>query len=338
MILREVHVAAPWALLGLVPVIATLIYLAIRHRRHLEPTLRFSSASLLSELPRTWPERLRFLPEILRVWALVAIVLALARPQLAAAPEDDEAEGIDVVFVLDTSCSMRAADFQPNDRMFVAKKSIAELLEKRRSDRVALVVFGSESSTWVPLTLDYALVTRMLDEVEVGMAGDGTAIGSAIGTGLNRVRKSEAKSKVIILLTDGDNNAGTISPKKAAEFAKELGVQIYTILIGRGGPVPFPAGKDLFGRMVYKNQTIPTNPELLQDLAETTGGLAYTASDKEELDERLSAVLDRLDRSILEAKNRVVSYEELFPYALILAALALALELLLRLTRLRRFP
>lgn len=336
--LRDLHVDAPWALTALVPVALALGYVLWRHKKHLEPTLRFSSAALLDELPRTWRQRLRFLPELLRLLALAAVVFGLARPQLAAAPVDDETEGIDIVLVLDTSCSMRAADFQPNDRMFVAKKSIDELIRKRKSDRIALVVFGSEASTWVPLTLDYSLVARMLEQVEVGMAGDGTAIGSAIGTGLNRLRKSEAKSKVIILLTDGDNNAGTISPKKAAEFAKELGVQIYTILIGRGGPVPFPAGKDLFGRIVYKNQTIPTNPELLEEIASATGGLAYTASDKEELDERLSAVLDRLDRSLLEGKNRVVSYQELFPYAVALAALALALELLLRSTWLRRFP
>lgn len=334
----QLHLATPWALLAWVPVLLAGLYVWWRQRKHLDPTLRFSSASLVAELPRTWASRLFFLPEVLRILALALVVLALARPQLASAPLDEEADGIDIVLALDTSCSMRAADFQPNDRMFVAKKSIQELIEKRSTDRIALVVFGTEASTWVPLTLDYSLIKRMLDEVEVGMVGDGTAIGSAIATGLNRLRKSEAKSKVIILLTDGDNNAGTISPKKAGEFAKELGVQIYTILIGRGGPVPFPAGKDLFGRLVYKNQTIPTNPKLLEDLAAQTGGLASTASDKDELDARLNAVLDRLDKTQLEAPNRVVSYQELFPYAVLFAALALALELLLRSTRLRRFP
>lgn len=332
------HLASPWALSAWALVALAGAYAWWRRRRHLDPTLRFSSTALVSELPRTWVTRLHLLPEVLRVLALALVVLALARPQLAAAPEDEEADGIDIVLALDTSCSMRAADFQPNDRMFVAKKSIQELIARRRNDRVALVIFGTEASTWVPLTLDYALVTRMLEEVEVGLVGDGTAIGAAIATGLNRLRKSEAKSKVIILLTDGDNNAGTISPKKAGEFAKELGVQIYTILIGRGGPVPFPAGKDLFGRVVYKNQTIPTNPKLLEDLAATTGGIASTASDKEELDARLGEVLDRLDKTQLEAPNRVVSYQELFPHVVFLAALALALELLLRSTRFRRFP
>jgi Ca-activated chloride channel family protein len=200
------------------------------------------------------------------------------------------------------------------------------------------VVFAGEAASWVPLTLDYSLLVDLLDEVHVGMLPDGTAIGTAIATALNRLRDSDAQSRVVVLLTDGDNNKGSITPKRAAEFAKTLDIQVYTILIGRGGEVPFPAGQDLFGRDVFRNQVIPTNPALLEDIAQKTGGKAYVAKDGEELDERLSEVLDTLEKTQLENTTFTTPREELFSWFVALAIALLALELLLSATRLRRFP
>ncbi|MBI4814698.1 MAG: VWA domain-containing protein [Deltaproteobacteria bacterium] len=275
---------------------------------------------------------------MLRVLALSFVCLALARPQLVGPPRGDKATGIDIMLALDASGSMRAADFQPKDRMFVAKKSITEFVLSRKSDRLGLVVFAGEAATWTPLTLDYSMLAKMVEEIETGVLGDGTAIGTAIGTALNRLRSSDAQSKVIVLLTDGDNNAGEISPTKAAEFAKELGVKVYTVLIGRGGPVPFPAGKDLFGRVVMRNQVIPINPELLEKIATMTGGAAFSASDKNELDRSLAEILDSLEKSKLEGALGVETYAELFPWSVAAALALLFLELLLRSTRLSRFP
>ncbi|MCK6552775.1 VWA domain-containing protein, partial [Myxococcota bacterium] len=319
-------------------VLGVALNLVWRRRAQREPGLVFSSTRLVDGLPRTFWARAWWLPDALRVLALVCFVVALARPQKVGEAEAEDAEGIDIVLTLDTSCSMRAADFQPNDRMFVAKKSISEFIKQRTNDRIGLVVFAGEAASWVPLTLDYTLLAQLLDEVDTNMLPDGTAIGSAIGTALNRLRESDAASRVIVLLTDGDNNRGSISPKQAAALAKELGVKIYTILIGRGGAVPVPAGKDLFGRVVYEERVIPTNPALLEELASTTGGAAYKATDKAELDRQLGNVLDSLDKTRLEAQAFSAPKDELFPWLVGLGLVLLALELALGSTRLWRYP
>lgn len=327
-----------WALLALVPIAGVLAYVIWLRQAHREPGLHFSSEKLVGGLPRTIWASLAWLPDALRALALLSFAIALARPQVLGAAENEDSEGIDIVLALDTSGSMKAADFQPNDRMFVAKKSIADLIKQRTNDRIGLVVFSGEAATWVPLTLDYSLLTQLLEEVDTGMLPDGTAIGSAIATAVNRLRDSEAKSRVVVLLTDGDSNAGNIAPKKAAEMAKELGIKVYTILIGRGGPVPFPGGKDLFGRVVYREQVIPTNPQLLKEIASMTNAEAYAATDKDELDRGLSSVLDALDRSKLEAVGPAAPKEELFPYFVFAGLLFLAIEIILGTTRLWRYP
>lgn len=326
---------APWWLLALAPVGWVAVLLFQRQRR---PAMIFSSVSLFEGVPITFWQRIQWLPDALRISMLTLVVLALARPQAVGEAQVGDAEGIDIIVALDTSGSMRAVDFQPNDRMFVAKKSVEQFVRSRTVDRIGLVVFAGEAATWVPLTLDYSLVAEMLNEVEVGMLPDGTAIGTALGTALNRLRQSDATSRVVVLLTDGDNNAGNVSPKKAADFAQTLGVRVYTVLIGQGGPVPFPAGKDMFGRAVYRTQVMPINPALLRELAQTTGGEAFEAKDGQELDARLTEILDHLDRSRLEATTYAAPKTELFPYCLGLALGLLGIELLLSSTRLRRFP
>lgn len=330
--------ASPWFLLGLLPVLGAVAWQVLGRLKQKDPALLFSSTALVAELPRTFWARFFWLPDAARFLALAAFAIALARPQILGAPVGGDTEGIDIVVALDISGSMQAADFQPKDRMHVAKGSVTQLVKSRTSDRIGLVVFAGEAASWVPLTLDYSLVAQMLEEVEIGMLPDGTAIGSAVATSLNRLRDSDATSKVVLLLTDGDNNSGSISPRKAAELAKELGVKIYTVLIGRSGAVPFPAGKDIFGRPVFREQVVPTNPELLEDMARTTGGAAFVARDGLELDARLSEILDRLDRSRLETSVSTVPKTELFPWFVSFGLALLSLELLGRTTRFRRFP
>lgn len=331
---------SPRFLWALVLVAGVAVYLVWRRRTRRDPALKFSSARLWQALPPSTWAKLAWLPDALRIAALALLVVALARPQQVGQALPDETEGIDIVVALDTSGSMLAADFQPRNRMAVAKRSIADFINERSVDRIGLVVFAGQAATWVPLTLDYSLLANLLDDVDVGMLPDGTAIGSALGTALNRLRESEAASRVIVLVTDGANTAGAgaITPKQAAQFAKELGVKVFTILIGRGGEVPFPAGQDMFGRPVFRNQVMRTDPVLLKSIADTTGGAAYVAKDSQELDEKLTEVLDTLERTRLENTISTVPKDELFPF-FVLAGLALmALEALLSTTRLRRFP
>lgn len=337
--LGDLRLEAPWALALLAPLVALLAWQAWRERLATRGVvMRFPDGESFVALPRTWAVRLNALPDVLRLAAVVALAIGLARPQLVGAPTAAEERGIDIVLALDTSTSMAAADFQPKDRMFVAKRSVDTFVRSRKSDRIGLVVFAGEAATWAPLTLDYELVSTLLDEVELGMLPDGTAIGTAIGTALNRLKKSDAESKVVVLLTDGDNNAGEISPRAAAELARDMGVKIYTILIGTDGPVPVPRGNDLFGRPVFVRQVMPINPKLLEELASMTGGEAFRATDKAELDARLVAVLDRLDRSKLQAPRELRPYLELFPWCVGVGLALLALELVLSSTRLWRFP
>ena len=329
---------SPQFLFALLPVAATAGYLIWRRRNRRDPALKFPARELLFHLPTSVWARLAWLPDALRIASLTLMVLALARPQYVGAASPEDTEGIDIVMALDTSCSMRAADFQPRNRMAVAKRSISDFVKQRTVDRIGLVVFAGEASTWVPLTLDYSLLASLLDDVDVGMLPEGTAIGSALGTALNRLRESDAVSRVVVLVTDGDNNAGNITPKQAAQFAKELNVKVFTILIGRGGAVPFPAGQDMFGRPMFRNQVVPTDPELLKSIAETTNGMAYEAKDGSELDARLGEVLDTLETTRLENIISSAPKDELFPYFVLAALALLALEAILSATRLRRYP
>lgn len=328
---------SPIFLLGLLFVVVGALYLRWRKKRQKNAALSFSSTAWAKELPPSLWAKLSWLPDALLLLSLCLWVVGLARPQLVGQAEADDSRGIDIVVAVDTSGSMRAVDFEPRDRMFVAKRSIAEFIKTRSSDRIGLVPFAGEAASWVPLTLDYSLLLKMLDEVQVDMLPDGTAIGSALGTALNRLRQSDASSRVIVLLTDGDNNSGEISPLQAADFAKKLGVKIYTILIGKGGMVPFPAGKDLFGRQVLQQRQLPVNPELLEQIAEETGGHAYVAKDGKELDARLAEVLNQLDTSRLEAPVYSAPRRELFSYFVLAGAIFLAISAGLSATKMRSF-
>jgi Ca-activated chloride channel homolog len=323
-----------WGLL-LVPV---LLFQAWRERRQ-RAALRFSGAHVFARQGRGLRAYLLPVLPAVRALAVVAAVIALARPQSRdARVRDLSVEGIDIVVALDLSTSMEAGDFRPQNRLHVAKEVLSEFITNRVNDRIGLVVFAGAAYTQAPLTLDYGVLREVLKQIRTRVLEDGTAIGDALATSLNRLRDSDAKSRVVVLITDGDNNAGKISPLDAASMAESLKIPVYTILVGKGGKVPFPQGQDLFGNVVWRDTEIPINPELLQDIASRTGGEYYRATDPEGLKQGLQKVLDSLERSKLIEGGASATYREDFhPYLLAAFGLA-ALELLLRATFLRVFP
>jgi Ca-activated chloride channel family protein len=325
---------ALWLLLA-VPLVA---WWMVRQRTR-KAVLRFSAAHAFAGKPRgIRPYLLPLLP-LLRLLAIALAVIALARPQLQdERVRDLSVEGIDIVIALDLSSSMEAGDFKPLNRLYVAKQVLSDFISGRTNDRIGLVVFAGAAYTQAPLTLDYGVLKEVVKQLKTRVLEDGTAIGDALAVSLNRLRNSTAKSRVVVLITDGDNNAGQISPMDAAEMAHALKVPVYTILVGKGGRVPFPAGQDLFGNVVWRDMEIAVNPELLQHIAKLTGGEYYRATDKEELERGLQSVLDKLDKSKLEEGGAASNFrEEYFGFLAMAFALA-ALELLLRSTVLRVLP
>ena len=323
-----------WGLL-LVPV---LLAWAWRERRS-RAALRFSAAHVLARQGRGVRTYLLPLLPVLRALAVAAAVVALARPQSRdARVRDSSVEGIDIVVALDLSTSMEAGDFRPQNRLHVAKEVLSEFITNRVNDRIGLVVFAGAAYTQAPLTLDYGVLKMIVSQLRTRILEDGTAIGDALATSLNRLRDSDAKSRVVVLITDGDNNAGKISPVDAANMARSLKIPVYTILVGKGGKVPFPQGTDLFGNTVWRETEIPINPELLQDIASITGGEYYRATDPEGLKQGLQKVLDSLERSKLMEGGASANYREDYHSYLLLAFGLAALELLLRASILRVFP
>lgn len=327
----------PEALWGLL-LVPLLLVQAWRERRA-RATLRFSAAHVFARNGKGLRTYMLPLLPLLRAVAVAAAVLAIARPQARdSRVRDLSVEGIDIVVALDLSTSMEAGDFRPQNRLHVAKEVLSEFIANRVNDRIGLVVFAGAAYTQAPLTLDYGVLKEVIKQLRTRVLEDGTAIGDALATSLNRLRDSEAKSRVVVLITDGDNNAGKISPMDAANMAQALKVPIYTILVGKGGKVPFPQGTDLFGNTVWRETEIPINPELMQDIADRTGGEYYRATDPEGLRAGLQKVLDSLERSKLMEGGASATYREEF-HPFLLAAFGLAaLELLLRASFLRVFP
>jgi Ca-activated chloride channel family protein len=271
--------------------------------------------------------------------AVALAVVALARPQsVGARVRDLSVEGIDIMIALDLSTSMEAGDFRPQSRIYVAKETLNEVIGSRVNDRIGLVVFAGAAYTQAPLTLDYGVLREVVKQLRTRVLEDGTAIGDALAVSLNRLRDSDAKSKVVVLITDGDNNAGRISPLDAAAMAKALHIPVFTILVGKGGKVPFPDGTDLFGNPSYRELEIAINPALLQQISKMTGGEYYRATDRESLRAGLNGILDKLDKSKLLEGGASANYREEFPPFLLAAFVLAGLELLLRSTLLRVFP
>lgn len=308
-------------------------------QRRRRAVLRFPAAHVFARGRRGVRAYLGWVPPVMRALAIACAVVALARPQSRdARVRDLSVEGIDIVIALDLSTSMEAGDFRPNNRLFVAKETLNDFISSRVNDRIGLVVFAGEAYTQAPLTLDYGVLKEVVRQLRTRVLEDGTAIGDALAVSLNRLRDSDAKSKVVVLITDGDNNAGKISPMDAAGMAKALKVPVYTILVGKGGKVPFPAGQDLFGNTAWREVEIPINPDLLKQISALTGGEYYRATDRESLRQGLQKVLDSLERSKLMEGGAVANYREEFHSYLLLAFALFGLELLLSATFLRVFP
>jgi Ca-activated chloride channel family protein len=311
---------AGWALFGL--------------ERRRAGTFTFSRGVDLARARRGLFDRLIALPRALRLSAVALCALALARPQTTSPDREVEVEGIDIVLALDMSNSMEEADVAPN-RIEAAKQVIDDFIKRRHNDRIGLVVFGREAFTHCPLTLDYAALRSMLEQLHIGSVdGRGTAIGNALGVALNRLRRSDAQSRVVILLTDGDNNSGNISPLQAARFAQTLGVKVFTVLVGQNEDAPRvdPTG----GMMRLARRRYPVNPKLLEQIATMTGGTPYLATDRPALEQRFHQILEELDKSKLKDTGTV--YAEVFPRFLWPALILALAEAALSLTRFRKFP
>lgn len=333
---------APWALwLALLGPLSLLWRWRRRRRGSARASLLFPGASAFKASGPARGSRVKLLP--LLPWAraivLILAAVALARPQTRDARAQKLAvEGIDIVLALDLSTSMEAGDFRPNNRLYVAKEVLTEFLDSRVNDRVGLVVFAGGAYTQAPLTLDYGVLKDVVQRLKTRVLEDGTAIGDALAVSLNRLRDSEAKSRVVVLITDGDNNAGRISPLDAAEMGKKLHIPVFSILVGKGGQVPFPAGTDLFGNTVWREMEIPTNPALLKQISQSTGGEYYRATDRKELKAGLDRVLGAMERSkIMEGGAAARMTEQYFPFLVVAVALGLV-ELLSRATWLRVRP
>ncbi len=308
-------------------------------RRRQGPNFIFSSEELVKDLRPTL--RIRFVKSlsIFRSIAIALFILALARPQSVLEGTKTVSEGVDIVLALDTSTSMLAEDFKVGsarvNRFDVVKEVVKEFIKKRKDDRIGMVAFAARAYTVCPLTTDYAWLNENLDRVKVGMIEDATAIGSAIASSVNRLATSKTKSKVVILLTDGVNNAGTISPLVAAEAARALKVKIYTIGVGTKGLVPYPF-KDVYGRTVYQNIPIEIDEDVLKRIADMTGGKYYLASDTETL-RKIYDDINRLEKSNIEHLG-YREYSELFYYFLMPGLIVLALEILLANTLFLKVP
>lgn len=311
----------------------------IQRRRRSGSSFIFSSGELVKELKPTARVRFGKFLMIARAAAILLMIIALARPQAMLEGSKTISEGVDIVLALDTSTSMLAEDFMMGPRRInrfdLVKEVVKDFIKKRKDDRVGIVAFAARAYTVCPLTTDYGWLNENLDRVRIGMIEDATAIGSAIASSSNRLRTSKAKSKVIILLTDGVNNAGNISPLIAAEAAKALKIKIYTIGVGTKGLSPYPM-KDFYGRTVYRNIPIEIDEESLKKIAETTGGKYYLASDSEKM-RRIYDEINRLEKSNIEQLG-YREYSELFPYFLIPGLILLAVEIFLSNTIFLKVP
>ncbi len=304
-------------------------------RRRRRRALVLPALATAGELPRTWRERVRGAPEVLRILAFACGVLALARPQELSAGRPVTTSGVDIVLSLDASGSMKAEDFQPKNRLEVAKDAAVEFVEDRSSDRIGLVTIAGQAVTQTPLTLDHEALTGAIGRIEIGGLAEGTAIGTALATAVNRLRGSEARSKVVILLTDGVNNAGQIDPLTAAETARALGVKVYAIGVGTTGEAPYLLEDPRFGRR-YVRVVVRIDEEILTSIAARTGGRYFRAVDPQALD-RVYAEIDRLERSPLTGRRPVVRFDR-YLWFLLPALGFVVLEGILRGTVFRRLP
>ncbi|MGH7664750.1 MAG: VWA domain-containing protein [Gemmatimonadaceae bacterium] len=317
--LGSLELEAPWMLLFLL-LLPLWWWWRSRHR---PAAITFSRAGTLARGPRAG----RMAPKVmflLRNLMLAAVVVALARPRTGASAETVTSEGINIVIVMDLSSSMLAQDFQPQNRLEVAKEKVRQFIAQRRSDRIGVVAFAGEALTQVPLTTDYPVVDAAVSNLSAGQLEDGTAIGTAIATAANRLRNAPGNSRVMVLLTDGENNRGAIDPRTAARAAAEFDIRIYTIGVGTEGMAPVPVGRGIFG-LRYENRPVRIDEDLLRDVAEITDGRYFRARDAAAL-QAIYQQIDRLERVPVRTRS-YVRYTEQYTIPLTFALVALVLEI-----------
>ena len=330
--ISNIHFAQPWFFLLFI-IIPLLIawYWFKNNKRHSE--INFSSIDVFSKAKKT--NKIKFIHAlfVLRILALSLLIIVLARPQTSLSKKDVKVEGIDIIMTMDISGSMLAEDFSPN-RLDASKEVAMDFINSRPNDRIGLVVFSSEAFTQCPLTSDHAVLFNLFSAIKYGMIDDGTALGDALATSVNRLKNSKAVSKVIILLTDGVNNAGSIDPKTAAEIAKLYGIRVYTIGVGTMGMARYPFQN--MGVVQYQNIEVKIDEELLKNIAQMTNGKYFRATNKDKL-ESIYKEIDQLEKSKIDVTEYQNRKEEFLPF-IIIASLLLLLEILLKNTVFRTIP
>jgi len=331
-VLNNIIFAYPYLLYVLILIPLILFWYWKQHRKR-SAAITYSNLEIFNDLNKTLKERLRHLPMFLRLIGLSLLIVALARPQTFSSGENVYTEGIDITMLLDISGSMLAEDFKPN-RLDAAKNVIDEFVAGRTTDKIGLVIFASESFTQCPLTIDYPVLRGLLKDIKSGMIEDGTAIGTAIANGVNRLKDSEAKSKIMILLTDGVNNSGEIDPITAAQIAKKFGIRVYTVGVGTMGEAPYPF-QTPFGKR-YQMVPVEIDEKVLGEVSKITDGKYFRATNNKKLEE-IYKVIDTLEKTRIE----VTSYrkaKELFYGWLGAGLLFILFELLFSKLYLKKLP
>lgn len=320
-----------WLFLVYIPII--LWY--IKKQRVTEPTLKVSTLLPFEKVGTSWKAYLRHVLFVMRLMAIGCLIIILCRPQTYDRWSTSETEGTDIVIALDVSTSMLARDFKP-DRFEAAKDVASQFISGRESDNIGMVIFAGESFTLVPMTTDKTVLLNYIQDISMGMLEDGTAIGDGIATSINRIKNGKAKSKSIILLTDGSNNTGVVAPLTAAEIAKNLGIKIYTIGVGSNGEALYPVGMNYYGKMEYQKLPVVIDEGTLRSVASMTGGKYYRATSKNVLKEIFKDI-DQLEKTQLDVKNYSHTEDDYMKWAVLLFMLV-GLEVLLRYTVLRHIP
>jgi Ca-activated chloride channel family protein len=330
--MREIVFANPGFLYGLIILIPMIVWYVLKDEKS-HTSIQVSTLRAFKVQPVGFKQILRHVVFGIRMMIIGLLIVILARPQSTNNWEDSDTEGIDIVMALDISSSMLARDFTP-DRLDASKDVAIEFVAGREYDRIGLVVFSGESFTQCPLTTDHAVLINLFKEIKQGLIEDGTAIGMGLATAVNRLKDSEAKSKVIILLTDGVNNMGSIDPVTAAHIAKSMGIRVYTVGVGRNGYAPYPV-PTMFG-IQYQNMEVKIDEEILREISKLTDGKYFRATNNQKLID-IYKEIDKLEKSKIEVKKFSSKNDEFIPLAIILALL-LILDILIRNTVLRTIP
>lgn len=321
--------------LVLLIIIPLLIYWYYLVKRKKTSTLKYSDLTIIKNIGKVKKSRKRDILFILRAAAITLLIIALARPQSGSREEKILTEGIDIIVAIDISSSMLAEDFKPKNRLEAAKLVAADFIKGRKNDRIGMVVFAGKSYTQCPLTLDYGILLKFIDYIDIGLVEDGTAIGMALANCVLRLKESKAKSKVVILLTDGKNNRGEIDPLTAAQIAKTFNVRIYTIGAGKRGSAMYPVNDPIFGKR-YVPMPVEIDEGLLQNIADGTGGKYFRATDTQKL-KAIFEEIGEMEKTKIEIEE-YTKYSEKFILLAVPAFLFLIIEIVLANTVFRKIP